>query len=386
MKFWDKIRETVSGRKDLATMGLANVVATIISTVFWFYVATIMTVSDYGEISYLIAIATITATVASLGALNTLIVYTAKEVKIQNPLFFVALIASIIASATIYFVFSSFATSLYVIGYVIFNLLTSEIIGRKLYGTFSKYLIIQRILTVALSLSLYYVLGPEGIVLGIALSFFAYAHKIFVALKQSGINLTTLKPYRGFMMNNYAFDITRTLVVYIDKLVIFPLFGLVTLGHYHLATQVLYMGIILPGTIFQYIVPQEASGSSIKNLKLVGVIISICIAVLTIIFTPFVFSVIFPQYSDSVEMIQIMILAIIPSTINLMYISKFLANEKNRVIVIGALIFISVQVFSLFTIGRMFDIYGIASSIVLAHTTESIYLFLMDKRTKWLEK
>ena len=386
MTFWKKIQEIIFSNRDLSLMGIVNVGTTIISALFWLYIAAIVDVDEYGEISFLIAIASITATIASLGALNTLIIYTAKKIKIQSSIFFIALVSSVIASTIVFFIFSSFATSLYVVGYVIFNLITSEIIGRKLYGTFSKFVFIQRVLSIIISLALYFIMGTDGIVLGIALSFFIYSRKLFVILKQTKISVSSLKPYRGFMINNYAYDISKSLVIYLDKLIILPLFGLATLGQYHLAFQFLAIGIILPGTVFQYIVPQEASGILNKKLKMMGILLSVGIAGLTIICVPTFLTMFFPQYTDSILMIQIMILSAIPYTVNLKYISKFLANENNGPIVIGALIFIVVQILGLFTLGKLFDIVGIATSLVLAHTAESIYLFLADKRIKWIEK
>ena len=83
---WDKIKK-FSGKKDLASIGIANVVSTGISGLFWFYLAALIGTENYGELSYLFAIVGIVATVASIGSGYTTIVYTAKNINILPATF-----------------------------------------------------------------------------------------------------------------------------------------------------------------------------------------------------------------------------------------------------------------------------------------------------------
>lgn len=59
--------------------------------------AAIMGANQYGEISYLLAIAGMSSTIASLGSQNTLVVYTAKNSPIQSSLFFLVIVSGCIA-------------------------------------------------------------------------------------------------------------------------------------------------------------------------------------------------------------------------------------------------------------------------------------------------
>ena len=57
---------------------------------------------------------------------------------------------------------------------------------------------------------------------------------------------------------------------------------------------------------------------------------------LALIFSPMVIKIIFPTFVEAVSIVQIIALAVIPGTVNYMYISKFLGNLKNKIIVFSS--------------------------------------------------
>ena len=234
----------------LTTIGFGNIVSSGISALFWFYLASLLGAEDYGEVSYFIAIAAIATTIGFLGAGNTIIVYTAKGEKIQSPIFFISIISSIIVVIATFAIFSKIGISLYILGHVIFSLATSEILGRKLYGSYSKYLITQKCLMFGFSILFYYLIGLDGVILGIAVSFLPYFNRIYKSFKESKIDLKLIKPRFGFMMNSYVLDLSRTLSGFADKLLISPMFGFAILGHYQLGIQFLSVLSILPSIVY----------------------------------------------------------------------------------------------------------------------------------------
>ena len=85
------------------------------------------------------------------------------------------------------------------IGFVIFTLATSDLIGLKRYKDYSLYLIAQRILMVGLSILFYYVLGPNGVIMGIGISFLLVVPKIYKTLRNP-INLSLYKSKRNTLI------------------------------------------------------------------------------------------------------------------------------------------------------------------------------------------
>ena len=107
--------------------------------------ASLIEVKSYGEISYFIAVASVVGVISTLGAQNTITVYTAKGEKIVPQLAFLSLISGVVSSTILFFIFFNFGPSFYVLGYIVFAIISSEILGRKLYKTFAKYIISQSI-------------------------------------------------------------------------------------------------------------------------------------------------------------------------------------------------------------------------------------------------
>lgn len=376
---WDKIKSVVTRFKDLTTIGFANVVSSAISGIFWFYIAALLGTEHYGEVSYFIAICNIASIISFLGAGNTIIVYTAKGEKIQSPIFFITIISGLITSIVLFFIFYNLGVSLYVLGSVVFGLAAAEILGRKLYKNYSKYLITQRILFVGFALAFYYLMGPHGVILGYAVSFFPYSFRLYKGFKESKIDMSVIKSHFGFMMNSYVLDLSRAFSGQTDKLIVAPMLGFALLGNYQLGIQFFSLLILLPSIVFQYILPHDASGNPNRKLKKITILVSIFLAILGISFSPIVLPVLFPKFTEAVEVIQIISFAIIPSSINLMYISKFLGKEKSKVVLAGSGIYLLVQILGILILGQLFGVNGVAAALVLATASESIFLISIDR-------
>ena len=132
------IRNILAKFRGLTILGISTIITSAISALFWLYMAQLLGVEQYGVVSYLIATTGIATVLSSLGSGNTLTVYSAKEVKIQPQIYFFVIIASIIASVTLFFFFNNIALSLLVIGNVVFGLVTFDLLGKKLYKIYAK--------------------------------------------------------------------------------------------------------------------------------------------------------------------------------------------------------------------------------------------------------
>ena len=373
------IKSLFSKFTGLTSLGFGNIVSAGISAIFWFYLASLLTADDYGQVSYFIAIASIASTISFLGAGNTIIVYTAKGEKIQSPIFFISIVSSIFTLIAVFIIFSQIGLSLYILGFVIFMLSTSELLGKKLYRKYANYLITQKILMTGLAISLYYFFGVEGVILGIALSFFPFSIRIYKSFKESKLNLKLVKIHFGFMMNSYALDLSRTFSASTDKLLIFPMFGFAILGHYQLGLQFLAIFSILPSIVYQFILPEDSSGNSNNKLKKYTIVVSIILAFLGIVLSPIVLPVFFPKFLEAIQVVQIVSLSIIPATINLIYVSKFLSNGLSKIVLIGSGVFLSIQITGILMFGQIYGVNGIAMALVIATSVETVFLVIINR-------
>ena len=379
---WNKIKNIVSGLRDLTTIGIIDVVSNGIAAIFWFYMAAVLSVEQYGQISYFIAVAGIASTVSLLGSENTLTVFTAKNVKIQSTIYLITIISGSIASIVVFFILYKLEVSLLVIGYVIFALAISEILGRKLYMTYSKYVITHKILTVGLAVGLYYLIGTPGVIAGIALSSFPYAIRLYKGFKESKVDFSLLKSRFGFMMTNYMMVLSSAFSGSFDKLIIAPLLGFAILGNYQLGLQFLSVLLILPSIVYKYILPQDASGNANTKLKKLTILSSVGLAVLGIFLSPLLIPVAFPKFTQAVGVIQIISVSIIPTSINLIYTSRFLANENNRIVLYGSIMYEVIQIVTIIILGKIFGVNGIAIALVISVSSQTIFFISANRFIK----
>ena len=381
--YWTNFKEKIIGQKDLASIGFANIVGSGISAIFWLYIAAVIEPEQYGEIHYFIAIAALAQIISLIGSSNVLTVYTAKKIKIQATLFFISLLVAAISTVVIMIIFSRLDAALLILGYIIFELANSVLLGKKAYTTYSKYFLTQKILMLVLGIGFYYLMGFDGILYGFVLSFMPYTVLIFREFKETKIDFSLLKSRKGFIANNYAMSISGRASSTIDKLVIAPLLGFALLGNYSLALQLFVILLIVPMIIYKYLLPQDASGQSNRKLRQVTIILSVGIAVLGIGLFPYIIPNFFPKFIDAIDAIQIMSIAIIPATITLLYTSKLLGMEKSKFVLITEIISTSALIVGFIILGPIFGVIGLASVFVLSVTLEATLLFCMTKIKKF---
>ncbi|MDE1817941.1 MAG: polysaccharide biosynthesis C-terminal domain-containing protein [Thaumarchaeota archaeon] len=374
---WKAIKNISSNLKGLSTIGLANILGNVITGFFWLYMARLLGTEHYGEINYIIALAGLGVMFSNVGSSNTILVYVSKGVKIQSSIYFLSLIITAISSVILFILYHNVAISLYVIGNVISGLGTADMLAKKMYRTYFVYFMTNKILIVGLSLLFYYIMGYNGVVFGISLSFFPFVIIIYKGFKESKIDLLLLRDRFGFIINSYVLEITRYFSVIADKLIVAPLLGYALLGNYSLGLQFLSILGIIPGIVYQYILPHDSSGTPNRKLKQATILFSIIIAVLSILLSPIILPILFPKFTAAIGLIPIISVGVIPLSISNIYISQFLAREKSRIILIGSGIFLGVQIPTIFLLGKMFGINGVAASYVLSQASETAYLFLV---------
>ncbi len=380
MKFLKKINEMYQSLKGLTTIGIATAITNVMGAIFWFIIASILGTEQYGQISYLLAIAIVASKLSLLGSPNTLMVYVAKGVKIQPAIFISSISSSIIASLVVYFIFlHDLGASVYILGFVLFTLVTYDVLGKKDYKQYAKYIISQKILLIILAISLFYTIGFEGVILGIGISFLPYVIIIIKEIKKSKIDFQILKQRKGFIFNNYLLDVVGSFNGTLDKLIILPLFGFALLGNYQLAQQFFLILVIIPATIYQYILPHDSSGYANKNLKKAVIVFSVISAIIGIILAPILIPIFFVEFNESINLIQIISLAIIPSTIIMTYTSKFLGMGRSKIVLAGSVVFMSIQIPLIFILGDLIGINGVAFSLVIASTIQAIFLMFIEK-------
>ena len=375
-------KDNLIGKNGLLSIGFADIVGSAISGLFWLYIASQLNPDVYGEIIYFISIAGLAQLVSLVGSSNALTVYTAKNVKIQSTLFLISISAAAISLAIITIFLNRLDAGLLAVGFIVFSLVNSVILGKKLFVKYAKLILSQKILTLILGLGLYFVFDVYGIIYGLALSYIPHLVIFVKEFSRTKIDFALLKPRKGFIINNYVMSLTAGLGGTIDKLIIAPVLGLALLGNYSLALQMFTMMMVFSAVVYKYLLPSDASGESNKKIRQIALVISIIITILGVTVLPNVIDWIFPKYVDATYAIQIMSLGVVPGTIAILYSSKFLGMEKSKFVMIPKLVSLGVLIGGFLYFGPIYGVIGLAWIIVTILIWESIFLFIINRTLK----
>ena len=379
-------KEKIFGHKDLVSIGSANLLGNGISAIFWFSLASLINPEEYGQIHYFLAIAGMAQLLSLISTTNALQVYVAKNIKIHSTLFFISIIAGIVSSLVVFLFFSRTDASLLVLGYIIFELSNGFLLGKKLFSNYAKFFLTQKILTVIFGLGLYFTFGVDGIIFGLVLSYVPYIWILVNEFRNTRIDFSLLKPRKGFLINNYGINISSAVGGQMDKLIIAPILGLELLGNYSLAMQFLVILLLLPTTVFKYLLTQDSSGKNTKNLKKNTIFASVGLATFGIVILPMIIPILFPNYIDTVIAIQIISVAIIPSTIGIFYDSKLLSIEKSKFLVIGKCIGLFTMISGFVILGPIYGIIGLAVTLVVSSCLQTLVVIIASKTIRYEEK
>jgi len=365
---------------DISSIGIADALSVGIAGIFWFYIASTLGPENYGEIMYLVSIATLVSGLSIFGSNFTLVVYSAKKIPIQSTLYLMSSIIGFISAITIFFFFADLGLSLIILGYIVLGLVTADLLGRKLYKTYSKYVIVQKILMVILGIGFYYIMKEPGILLGISLSYLPLIKEMLKRFKENKIDFKLVIEKKKFIFNNFLLNISATLYSSIDKLLVAPLLGFAVLGNYSLGLQFYAVLALLPALSSKYLIAQDTTGVPNKKLKKIMVLSSVGIAILGSTVAPIIITEVFPKFDNAIEIIRIISLAVIPSTITSAYLyPKFWANEMNKIILATSTLVVIVQVILIILIGPIYGASGIAAAFVIGLSVGTGFGVIMDR-------
>ena len=364
----------MKGIKGILSLSVGDYGGAIIVSAFWFLLAFLISPEEYGEIHYFIGIAGLAFSISLLTTQETIVVYTAKNVKLAPTLFLISLIAGGIAAVVITALFSRVDSSFLLLGFIVNDLAIGYIVGKKLFTKYPKYFLLQKSLTFVLGISFFYLFGVEGIIFAIALS---YGHFLFIIAKvfrKSSIDFSLLKKHRGFIGNNYFMNVSGAVRSHIDKIIIVPLIGFEILGNYALALQIYAVLMIFSNIIYRYALPHDASGTNTRKIKLIGLSYAVGVSMLGFTILPMIVPQIFEKFNDIGPAIQIISLAIIPTTIGLFYTSQILGREKSSVILASRILGSISIIAMLVVLAPLYGMVGAASAFVLSALVGCVFL------------
>ncbi len=380
MRWFSRLFEFVGLNKGLVSVAGGNIIASITGAIFWLFLASFMPPEEYGQLHYFLSVAFLFSALSLMGLGITVITFLAKgeeEIKFQANL--LVIFSNVIIFILLLFFLNELAVVFLLVGFSFFLMSQAEYLGKKQYKKFGYVVISQRILGVGLSLGLYFVMGVEGIIFGYAFSCFLFCYTFFRSFRGFKFQFTKLKEKSSFIIHSYSLGISNNVGNNIDKLLIAPIFGFALLGQYQIGFQFMIFLSIIPLSIFQYLLPQEASSKQQQKSAKKGLIIAAIFTVSSFLAIPVILPVAFPNFLESVQAAQIMVIGILPRTASAIIQSRLFGKENSKIIFISAGIRISSILILIIILGDLFDLIGLAFAILISLILEFLSLYGISK-------
>ena len=128
--------------KNFSYIAGGRIIAAVILAIFYLIFAALLEPTDYGEMSYLIALAGTFSVVSRFGIPQTVVVYRAKEnIQLTNQINLLGLLTT--SAASIMLVFINEFSAILCLGISLFFLYQHNLLGEKRYRDFMKNSILR---------------------------------------------------------------------------------------------------------------------------------------------------------------------------------------------------------------------------------------------------
>jgi len=368
--------------KKFSYVAIGRIITGALLSVFYLLIATILEPSDLGQISYLMAIAGTASVISRFGFPLSVIVYHGKQKHdLSNQLNLLALISSGVASLILLSIDVYAALLCFALTSFLMN--TSNLLGLKKYKKFVWASFVRGISIITIPILLYFLWDIPGIIIGLAIGNFLGSTEMFKSLSLKINSFRETRTVRKVLTHNFAVEASSALTRWVDKLLIVPLYGFAFAGLYQFNLQILFILMILPNSLYTFLLSEKSNGSVPSYLSYLIISVSIILVIVVIIFSPFLIDQLFPKYQEGIFSLQILIITLIPITFSAIMSADLQSKESTKVGYPVILKIVSLLVF-LIIFGELYGLPGLSISFLLSTTLETfffLFLFLKSKKS-----
>ena len=368
--------------KNFGPVVTGDIASSILGGFFWLFLATLLTVENYGEIQYLISIASMAVGIFLIANSNNIIVYEIKKRNLTSTLFLISLILGGIGFIILFFMYSRFDIIFLTVGLMIGEMMIGYIIGKKLFIKYAFYTILQKALMVILGISFYHYFGFDGLIYGIAFSYIPLSIIIYQGLKDSKIDFLLVRNNYKFVLNNYLIKIISFARKHLDKIIIAPILGFEILGEFALAFQIYMIMVLFSNISFKFLLLKDAGGFESKKIQSLILLTSVIITILGITLSSTLIEIFFPNFIEIIDIIPILSLAVIPYAVGMIFTSKFLGGENSKFPLIGTIIHVASYLLLVIVLGLTFGLIGLSVSFLISTIIYTGFLAITYKIQK----
>jgi len=366
--------------RNFSYIAIARIVAAGLQALFYLIFAALLDPEQYGQMSYLIAIAGSFSVISRFGFPHTVLVYQAKDdAKTANQVNVLAILTTTVGALILLLINPIAAILSLSISFILMN--QYNLLGLKKYKTHMLTDIVKSIILIILPLGLFFVLDIPGVLLGIAISNFLCCFHFFkkLSFKLQGFN--HIRKNFKVLLHNFGVDSSTNLPRVADKLLIVPLLGFASTGIYQFNLQILFALEVLPIIMHGFLLSEESSEKNLRKFKLLLIIVSGAGVIAAIILSPIFVSEFFPKYSEGIFGLQIIVISLMPISISAMLTAKLQSKESTKVGYAAMTRIVSLLIL-LAVLGNFYGLVGLSMAVLLSTIIQSSFLAVLFLKSK----
>mgnify|MGYP001354520563 CR=1 FL=1 len=363
----------------LISVGIGDVGGYAIGMAFWFMIASILEPEKFGELAFFMGIAAVSSTIALLGSGNSLVVLISKKVPITSSFSSFSLIISVGIAIILGIIFSRIDLCLLVIALTIGVIGTSILTGKHEYKKFGIYNISQKIILFTSALVIYFIFQNELFLFSIGISYLVFLPIVISGFKENKINKNIFWKEKKFIFTNYVSTLVGVFGKDIDKFIIPAILGIATLGQFSLSVQIYAGMMIIPLVVNRLMLAEESADRNTGKLFKYTMIIQTIVGGLAMFLLPYFIPEFFPKYIETIEIIPIIALSIIPGTLISILTTKIIARKRNTILLSSTAIQMATLGFGLLILGSFFGPIGLGIAHLLSYSVASVVLLIFSR-------
>ena len=362
--------------RDFSYISAGRFAAIILQGMFYLLFAAMLGPESYGHLNVIIALAGTFSVFSRFGLHHSLQIYKAKKNSIIASQIITLFIITTSISSLILLSIDPLAAvlSMAISFYLLYQ---HDLLGLRQYRKFMFISILKNSLTLIVPLILYFLLDIPGIILGMAIASFIATIPFVKEIRIK--SFFDLKNYQKVLISNFGVDAAGALPVYLDKLLIAPLFGFLVVGIYQFNLQILFVLAALPGVLRMFLLTEEASGITHRKMAKLVVLGSVALTALSIVLAPSFVNEFFPKYSEGIPSLQIILLTALPLSVGAIFSARLMANESTK---IGYSVFIKLPILLVLLgiLGNVYGLIGLSLAYLISTIINTTFLFILYKK------
>jgi len=367
----------MSIKKDLQNLSFITIGRMLnagLQAVFYFIFAAILGPESFGQMTYLIALAGTVSVFSRFGLDTSVMVYRGKnDHQLSNQINVLAVISTTAAAAILLLIDITAAVLCFALSYFIMS--QQNLLGLKKYKKFMRVSLIKGLAVIAITLLLYSLLDLPGILLGMAIGNFLGSFDLLKSLNRKVQSFGKIKSNYKVLVNNFGVSISR-LARWADKLLIMPLLGSAYVGIYQFNLQILLGLEIFPLALYSFLLSEESAGRSHKKITQMLILFSVIVTMSVIILSPIFVNQFFPDYSEGIFSLQIIIISLIPLSFIAILDAKLQAKESTKIGYAG-IIRLGSLLGLIFVLGDWLGLVGLSLAVLISVILNCIFLVVL---------